>query len=440
MLSFVASASTAAPEGSREIPDIFLMLVVMVSAAYVGGRVFRRIGQPAVLGELIAGILVGPSLLGWVAPSDPIVHVIAEFGIVILLFQIGLHTDLRSLLGVGPAAASVGLLGVVLPFFSGYFAATWLGVPTLAAVVCGAAMTATSIGISARILGDIKALDTPEGKTVLGAAVLDDVIGLVILAVVTTVVTGGAITAGSVSLTVAKAIGFLAVALLLGRLLAPRLFGAIDRGPGSGTTGALALAFALLLAALAAMAGSALIIGAFAAGLILHGTAQRPRIEGSTSALGHFFVPIFFVSVGASVDLQAMLAPQSLLLGSVLMVVGIATKFAAGYAPWWVPMRHAVVGVAMVPRGEVGLIFAQMGFATAALTPELFGALMLMVMGTTFVTPPWLAWIAGAHRGEFAAPGRRSEHRHLQELTVGDDDDQDIGTVDDLVSGERKDA
>jgi Kef-type K+ transport system membrane component KefB len=342
---------------------------------------------------------------------------------VILLFQIGLHTNLRALLSVGPAAVSVGLVGVVLPFFSGYLASRWLGVPMLAAVVCGAALTATSIGISARILGDIKALDTTEGKTVLGAAVLDDVIGLVILAVVSTLVAGGAITVGSVSLTVAKAVGFLAAALLLGRLVAPRLFAAIERGPGTGTTGSLALAFALLLAALAALSGSALIIGAFAAGLILHDTSQRPRIESSTSVLGHFFVPIFFVSVGASVDLRAMTSPEALLLGGVLLVVGIATKFLAGYAPFWMPMRHALVGAAMVPRGEVGLIFAQMGFATAALTPELFGALMLMVMGTTFVTPPWLAWLAGANREAFTADDPEAE-------------EQDIGTMDDLVSGE----
>jgi Kef-type K+ transport system membrane component KefB len=415
--------TAAAPEATGDIPRIFLMLVTMVSAAYLGGRIFRRIGQPAVLGELLLGILVGPSVLALVTPTDPIVHVIAEFGIVILLFQIGLHTNLRALLSVGPAAVSVGLVGVVLPFFSGYLASRWLGVPMLAAVVCGAALTATSIGISARILGDIKALDTTEGKTVLGAAVLDDVIGLVILAVVSTLVAGGAITVGSVSLTVAKAVGFLAAALLLGRLVAPRLFAAIERGPGTGTTGSLALAFALLLAALAALSGSALIIGAFAAGLILHDTSQRPRIESSTSVLGHFFVPIFFVSVGASVDLRAMTSPEALLLGGVLLVVGIATKFLAGYAPFWMPMRHALVGAAMVPRGEVGLIFAQMGFATAALTPELFGALMLMVMGTTFVTPPWLAWLAGANREAFTADDPEAE-------------EQDIGTMDDLVSGE----
>lgn len=439
MLEILGVSAAAAPQSVSSIPSIFLMLVAMVTAAHLGGMLFRRIGQPAVLGELIAGILIGPSLLALIIPADPIIHIVAELGIVILLFQIGLHTNLGSLLGVGAAAASVGLVGVILPFFTGYLAATWLGVPAIAAIVCGAAMTATSIGISARILGDINALDTREGKTVLGAAVLDDVVGLVILAVVSTLAGGGEVTTSGVVVTAARAVGFLAAALLVGGLVAPRLFSLIDRRLGSGTMGALALAFALLLAALADLAGSGLIIGAFAAGLVLHGTRQRARIESSTSALGHFFVPIFFASVGASVEIRAMLAPEALLLGGVLVGIGIATKFAAGYAPFWIPMRHAVVGVAMVPRGEVGLIFAQMGLATAVLSPELFGALMLMVMGTTFVTPPWLAWIARSQGGTTTDPGRPPSGVPMHELVVGDSglEDQDIGTMDDLVSGER---
>jgi Kef-type K+ transport system membrane component KefB len=412
----------AASDHGASVTSIFLMLVVLVTAAQVGGTLARRIGQPSVLGELIAGILVGPSLLGFVNPADPFLHVIAEFGVVILLFQIGLHTDLGSLAKVGGAATSVGLVGVTLPFVGGYLVATLLGVATMPAIVCGAAMTATSIGISARILGDLKRLDSREGQTVLGAAVLDDVVGLVVLAVVSTMALGGEVSAGSVAQTAGLAIGFLVVALLLGGMVAPRLFALIDRIPLSGTTGTLALAFALLLAALADLAGSALIIGAFAAGLVLHWTPQRERIEHSTGTLGHFFVPIFFASVGASVDVAAMVNPSSLTLGVALLLVGILTKFVAGYAPFWVPMHHALVGAAMVPRGEVGLIFARMGLATAVLTPELFGALMVMVIGTTFVAPPWLAWLSGTSPADAIAAVR----------------DQDIGTMDDLVSGERR--
>ncbi len=424
-----------APEGATSVTTIFLMLAALVTAARVGGGLAVRIGQPSVLGELLAGILVGPSLLGLVDPGDPFIHVIAEFGVVILLFQIGLHTDLRALIKVGPAASSVGLVGVVLPFVTGYFTAHLLGVATLPAIVCGAAMTATSIGISARILGDLGALESREGKVVLGAAVLDDVAGLVILAVVATMARGGDVTPLSVVRTVGLAVGFLVVAIAVGGALAPRLFAVIARSPVSGTTGALALAFALLLAALADLGGSALIIGAFAAGLVLHRTPQLRLIEDSTTALGHFFVPIFFASVGAAVDLGAAAHPTALALGGTLLVIGVVGKFVAGYAPFRSPLRHALIGAAMVPRGEVGLIFARMGLDTGALTPELFGALMIMVIGTTFVTPPWLAWLA-RRTPRHGTPASWGELERLQDLTTGVRPAvQDIGTVDDLVSG-----
>jgi Kef-type K+ transport system membrane component KefB len=425
--------------GAAEVTRVFLMLVALVTAARIGGTLATRIGQPAVLGELVAGILIGPSLLGFVDPNDPFIHVLAEFGVVILLFQIGLHTDLGALIKVGPAAAAVGVVGVVLPFGTGFLTARVLGVPLMPSIVCGAAMTATSIGISARILGDLGSLDTREGKVVLGAAVLDDVAGLIILAVVATMARGGDVTVLSVTRTVGLAVGFLVVAVAVGGMIAPRLFAVIDKIPVSGTTGALALAFALLLAALADLGGSALIIGAFAAGLVLHWTPQRETIEDSTSALGHFFVPVFFASVGAAVDIRAMAHVQSLQLGGMLLVIGILGKFIAGYAPFWVPMRHALVGAAMVPRGEVGLIFARMGLATAALTPELFGALMIMVIGTTFVTPPWLAWLARRGLQQAARGAARGEQDRIDELmraAAGRTDD--IGTVDDLVSGERR--
>lgn len=411
----------AAPDGGSAVTTVFMMLAVLVTAARVGGWLATRIGQPSVLGELIAGILVGPSLLGLADPSNPYLHLIAEFGVVILLFEIGLHTDLSSLLKVGPAAVSVGLVGVVLPFGLGYATATWFGLETLPALICGAAMTATSIGISARVLGDLGKLKSLEGRTVIGAAVLDDVMGLIILAVISTIAAGGLITSVGVAKTAGAAIGFLIVALLIGQVIAPRLFAAIERVALTGTTGSLALAFALALAGGAQLAGSAPIIGAFAAGLILHQTPQRETIEEATNMLGHFFVPIFFATVGASVDIVAMVDPVSLKLGALLLLLGVGAKFVAGYAPFWVTMRHAVVGAAMVPRGEVGLIFAQMGLATGALTPQLFGAVMIMVIGTTFVTPPWLAWLSGTTRKAMLANA------------ISDDMDG----LDDLVSGER---
>jgi Kef-type K+ transport system membrane component KefB len=407
-----------APEGSSDIATIFLMLAALVAAAKGGGAIAVRFGQPAVLGELLAGIVVGPAMLGLADPANPAIHVMAEFGVVILLFQIGLHTDLGALFKVGAAASVVGGVGVVLPFGLGYLAADMLGLASLPAILCGAAMTATSIGISARVLGDVGVLDSPEGRTVLGAAVLDDVVGLVILAVTATLATGAEVTMFGILKTAGAAFGFLVVALVAGELLVPRLFALIDRMPVSGTTGALALAFALALAAAADRGGSALIIGSFAAGLILHKTPQRAKIEQSTTTLGYFFVPVFFASVGASVDLAALSDPAALQLGGILLAIGIVTKFVAGYAPFWVPLRYALVGTAMVPRGEVGLIFAQMGLTSGVISPAVFGSLMVMVIGTTLVTPPWLGWLV--RRGGPPSPA------------------QDIGGMDDLVVGERR--
>lgn len=370
---------------------LFLIVAALVTAARLGGVLAQRLGQPTVLGELLVGVAMGPSILGFVDPHNTSLHLLSEFGVVILLFQIGLHTDLKQLIKVGGAASAVGGVGVVVPFGLGLVAAELFGLPLLPAVLCGAALTATSIGISARILGDLGELHSLEGRTVLGAAVLDDVVGLVILAVVSGMATGGEVTVSSVAHTTGLAIGFLIVALVLGRFVVPRIFHEIDRMPVVGTTGAVAVAFALAMAAIAERSGSAPIIGAFAAGLVLHETPQRRTIEDATAILGHFFIPIFFALVGAAVDIGAMRDPQALALGGTLLAIGIAGKFVAGYAPFWIPMRKSMVGVAMIPRGEVGLIFAQMGLATGALTPAIFGALMLMVIGTTIVTPIWLA-------------------------------------------------
>lgn len=396
---------------------LFLTLAALVTAARLAGALAQRLRQPAVLGELLAGVLLGPSVIGLVHPEDPSLHMLAEFGVIILLFQIGLHTDLRQLMKVGGAASAVAGVGVALPFGLGFLAAKLFGLDLLPALVCGAALTATSVGISARILGDVGELDSIEGRTVLGAAVLDDVIGLVILAIVAGMVGGGEVTAASVAMTSALAVGFLVVALGIGKLVVPRLFGFIHAVPVPGTTGAIAVAFALAMAALADVSGSAPIIGAFAAGLVLHDTPQRETIEESTAALGHFFVPVFFVSVGAAVELGAMRDPTALAIGGVLLLVGVVGKFAAGYAPFWMPMRNTLVGVAMIPRGEVGLIFAQKGLETGALTPALFGALMMMVIGTTIITPVWLASLVRGRR----RPGPPT----------------DLGTLDDLVSGAR---
>ena len=373
---------------------LLAVLVALLVTAKLLGVLAQRIGQPAVVGELLAGVILGKSLFGLLDPADPVIHSLAELGVLILLFEIGLHTDLKSLVKVGNEALTVALVGVALPFALGYGAAAALGLSTIPAIVCGAALTATSIGISARTLTDLGKLDTPEGQIVLGAAVLDDIVGLVILSVVGTIVGGAALSLGGVTLTAAIAVGFVLAAVVLGSILIPPIFRAIATIEAAGVLGVFGLAFAFFLAWLASSSGSATIIGAFSAGLILHNTPQRKAIEKSTTQLGHFFVPIFFASVGAAVELETLLDLRVMSVGLALIVVGVIGKFAAGYAPFWFKGRKSLIGIAMIPRGEVGLIFAQMGLTTGALTSDLYSAVAMMVLATTFITPPLLAWNA----------------------------------------------
>jgi Kef-type K+ transport system membrane component KefB len=402
----------------HDVLHLLVILFALLVATKLLGVVAQRLGQPSVVGELVAGILLGKSVLGLLDPGDPVIHDFAQLGVIVLLFEIGLHTDIRSLLKVGMAAIVVALVGVALPFGLGYGVCIVLGLSAIPAVVVGAALTATSIGISGRMLSDLGQLRTAEGQIVLGAAVMDDVIGLVILSVVVGLVGGTAVTLGGVASTTAIAVGFIVVALVLGNLFIPPFFRFVDRIEASGTLGVAALAFAFLMASLAAMAGSATIIGAFAAGLILHNTPQRTRIDSATTSLGHFFVPIFFAVVGAAVELGTLANPRALAIGSTLIGAGIAGKVAAGYAPVWFKGRKLLIGVAMIPRGEVGLIFAQMGLATAALTPQLYSALTLMVLVTTLITPPLLAYMV------------RSGQQQVEVSERPDD-----GGIDDLVAG-----
>ncbi len=406
----------------HSFPDLLASLVALLVATKALGVLAQRVGQPAVVGELIAGVILGGSLLGILDPADPVIHALAELGVLVLLFEIGLHTDLKSLVKVGSEAMTVAVVGVVLPFALGYGVAAALGLSAIPAIVCGAALTATSIGISARTLSDLHKLNTPEGQIVLGAAVIDDIIGLVILSVVAGIVGGAALTLGGVAITTAIAIGFVVAAVVLGSLLVPPVFRAIGRIEASGTLGVAGLAFAFLMAWLAASAGSATIIGAFSAGLVLHDTPQRVAIEKATTSLGHFFVPIFFASVGAAVELGTLADPRVLAIGGALIVVGVLGKFVAGYAPVWFKGDKALIGIAMVPRGEVGLIFARMGLATGALTSQLYSAVAMMVLVTTFLTPPLLA------------------RRVKSAAADGSSDPAGGGGIDDLVAGTTRDG
>ena len=385
-------------------------LIAILAGAKLVGELAERIRQPAVLGELVAGALLGPSLLGWVDPKAEPIHLLAELGVIILLFEIGLETNLGRLLKVGGESLAVALAGVVLPLGAGWMMGQLLGYPPLLSVCLGAALTATSVGITARVLSDLGRLQDPESQVVLGAAVIDDVLGLVVLAVVVGLVEGGDLTAGAIAIPTVKAFGFLIVAIVLGRFAAQPLLRWVDRLRVGGALFVFAIVFAFLLAVAADMVGSAVIVGAFAAGLLLSETGRSHEIEDALKPVALVFVPIFFVSVGAMMDVR-LLNPVdpgnwsvlSLALG--LTLVAIVTKLAAGYAPFWMKLRKLIIGVGMVPRGEVGLIFAQIGVSRGVLAIGEYNAVTLMVMATTFAAPVALRALWRRRPGSAEEPG-----------------------------------
>jgi Kef-type K+ transport system membrane component KefB len=394
-------------------PDVvrfFTVLAVMLLVAKFAGAAFERLRQPAVLGELLAGIVLGAGVLKIIplAPSDPLTPVfrlLAEVGVVVLLFEIGLGTDLQAMARLGPAATSVSVVGVAVPFVLGWL--YWhsglhgeehaLADPATTAIFVGATLTATSIGVTARVLGDLAVLQTLEAQLILGAAVIDDVLGLAILGVVTALATGVGLTLGGTLRTLGVAVGFLGAALWIGLRLAPRLFGLVDRMQARGVLSVSAFALLLLLAALAARAGSGLIIGAFAAGLILSRTTQVAPIAEGIKPVADLVTPIFFLSIGAAVDPQVWnpLVPatrQTLAIGAALFAIAVVGKLATGWAVPWRRFNRLAVGMGMAPRGEVALIFAQTGLAAGIFSIRLFNALLLVVVATTLVAPLLLRW------------------------------------------------
>lgn len=376
----------------------FVHLLLVVAAVLITTRVLsvfaERFGQPAIVGELLGGVVLGASVLGVLDPADPGIHILAELGLLILLFEIGLATDLRALTRVGGTATVVAVVGVALPFAFGYAALSAMGVGRLAAVVCAASLTATSIGVSTRVLAQLGFLQTEEGRVVLGTAVLDDIIGLVILSVIGSFAAGVAITTAGVARTSAVAFGFVAVAIVVGSLVVPPLFHAAKRLRSPTTIAVMGLAFAFSLAALAGLLGSAIIVGGFVAGVLLNRIDQRDDVERSAGAMGTLLTPIFFASVGASVDLRAFAQPRTLLITLVLLVAGAVGKVLAAYVPVWFKGNKALIGTAILPRGEVELIVAQTGLAIGALDSALFGAITLMVLLTTVLSPPLIQAVA----------------------------------------------
>lgn len=430
-LSMLGSAPA---DGGVSAPHFFLVFAAILVAAKLFGELAERIGQPAVLGELVAGVLLGSSVLGIIPAEGGMVEIItllAEVGVAVLLFEIGLETDLKEMARVGGSAFAVAIVGVAVPFVLGFLfwylvdpqigsAAEIAGVsPTMIAIFVGATLTATSVGITARVLTDLGQMHTRESRVIIGAAVVDDVLGLVILAIVTGLAAGAALSLFSIATTFVIAAGFLVVAVIVGNLIAPRLFGLIDTMQVRGVLLVSAFAFALVFAALAGLAGSAMIIGAFAAGIVLSSTNQFDVITERVKPVADIFTPIFFVSVGAGVDVGLVL-PWSetfdlnvLLVGGALLLIAIVGKMVSGYVVGWgrEKLSHIAIGVGMIPRGEVGLIFAHIGMTSGILTPAVYSAILIMVIFTTFLAPPLLK-PAFARTVDSTRPGAPEPPRH----------------------------
>ena len=403
--------------GHYPAEKLFIALACILIASKIFGEIAERIKQPSVLGELIAGVILGSSVLA-IVPSISgeagynTFHLLSEVGVAILLFEIGLETDLSDLLRVGPTSTIVAAIGVVAPFVLGFgsiLAFEHFGMlgeinpayTTIIAITVGATLTATSVGITARVFSDMNRLQSEEARIVLGAAVIDDILGLIILGVVTGLIEAvksggdGSISSLGVGIIIIKAIGFLVIAVAIGNLTSKKLFDLVNKMRVRGVLLLSALAFAFIFAYLASLFGLAPIVGAFAAGLVLAKTNQFKTIEERLKPVSDFFTPIFFIFVGAAVDVR-LLNPFDgenipiLIIALVLFLVAILGKIISGLGVLKKGIKRIVIGIGMIPRGEVGLIFAQVGLTSGVFSSRLFSAVTVMVMLTTFIAPPLL--------------------------------------------------
>jgi Kef-type K+ transport system membrane component KefB len=417
--------------GHIEFGIVFAMFALVLIAGKLGNFV-EKYGQPAVIGELLAGVaLSAAGYFGWGfigdIASNEIINFLAQFGAVLLLFSVGLESNIKELIKVGPSSVRVALFGVIVPFILGtyVFGPIFFGDESSnAKLFLGAALVATSVGIPSTILRSLKLIKTTAAKTFLGATVLDDVIGLIILAIVSALATGGDASVGLVAGLVGKSVGFLAGAIILGSLLAgpiSKLFSSIHSGIGMKL--ALAISFALTFGYVAELFGLEPIIGAFAAGLLLdavhfesfsdpeivadikhleadkeHGIAvasiikrhRHAHVEDLINNMGLIFVPVFFVFTGLQVDFGSLLQPKLYLIAGVIAFFAFFAKFIAGFMSKGTMAEKMLIGSSMVPRGEVGLIFAATGSALGVLNDELFSTIVLVVILTTFVAPTFI--------------------------------------------------
>jgi Kef-type K+ transport system membrane component KefB len=423
LLLTMAPAVARAEGGAHADPSaaVVLRLALILLAAKLGSDLAVRVGQPAVLGELTMGVVLG-NLGGFgvhffeIFKTDPAIDLLARLGVLLLLFEVGLESTVGQMLKVGVSSFLVALLGVVAPFALGWgVGAVFLpGSSVHVHAFLGATLSATSVGITARVLKDLGKSQTQEARIILGAAVIDDVLGLVILAVVTGMIAaadrGGAISYGTIALIVIKAVVFLVASLAIGVRFSPRLFRLAARLQARGVLLALGLAFCFLLAWLASALGLAPIVGAFAAGLILEDVHYKEftdrgehGLEELIAPISSFLAPVFFVVMGLRTDLAVFADLRVLGLAGALTVAAVLGKQVCSLGVVGKGVDRLSVGLGMIPRGEVGLIFANVG-ATLTLggqpvvSHEEFSAVVVMVIVTTMFTPPALKWSLGRER------------------------------------------
>lgn len=378
--------------GSLDIGQILFELSLILIAAKVVGEIAERVGVPAVLGEILAGIIIGPSALGLVERSDSL-FLMAELGAILLLMQVGMEIDVKELRSVGRSAMTVAVIGVSLPLLLGSATGLALGESGNTSLFIGATLTATSVGITARVFGDLRALATKEARVVLGAAVADDVLGLIILTIVTRIVEEGTVGIGTVATTMVTALAFLAIASLVGFTALPRIIGLVAKKASSPVAiSVIAVGIALAYSGAADAAKLAPIIGAFVAGAALGSTSAHERIERDVSSLAAIFVPIFFLQIGIETDIASMARPKVLGIAGLLIVVAVFTKVAAGWGAGRGGGDKFLIGLGMMPRGEVGLIFATIGMGVGVFDDDLHAALVLVVLATTVISPAALRW------------------------------------------------
>jgi Kef-type K+ transport system membrane component KefB len=367
---------------------IVLDLFVMFAAAKLLGEVAVRFKLPAVIGELLAGAIVGGFGLGWIHPSEAL-HDLSEIGVVILMFSVGLHTKVADLVAVGKPAVLVGVFGVMVPFVLGWGGMALLGHPTVESLFVATALVATSVGISARVLADLGLLQERVARIVLGAAILDDILALMVLAAVTNYASGK-VNLWELGILAFEAIFFVLFLVVVGTRLAGRHYPLLDRLRSHDAPFVGSIILCLGLAELAEFIGLAAIIGAFMAGMVLADVSDQYRLQEKVGPLETFLVPFFFVMMGTQIDLPALADPALLGLTLVVVALAVAGKM-IGSALGTIGMGRATMlqtGLCMIPRGEVGIVVAGMGLAMATIDRRMYTVVVAMSIMTTLIAPP----------------------------------------------------